>query len=179
VTTGRHRYIAAPAMVAFASVSATASAQTQVAIGADVGLPFQGTTFSHLASAFETSVRVGIRQGLPRAWLLHSVILEPEAIFTQYQPVSRNLDPDLGFGVGGRIGLLLNWLQPFGFVHGREVMTTNSGGWNPALDAGGALDLRLWTGTAIGCHFSYNVQEFLPNYYELGLHLSTVFVVGE
>lgn len=116
--------------------------------------------------------RFGYRTGLPRSWIVHTIILQPEAILGYHlQPLSGDAVCLVRLGGGGRIGLLLGYFEPFGYGHVNLAIA--DGYWGNLLDAGAALDFRLPT-SSLGFHYTHGWLHTPHEDVELdefGLHL--------
>ena len=140
----------------------------QVVLGADVG----GAKESGSRWGGAVDGRFGWRFGLPRAAIVHSIIFQLEAIagYDRLPPWDAGTAVER-LGGGGRIGLLLGWLEPFGLSH--ASIADAAGKVAYLVDVGAALDWRLpaWS---LGLHWSHdwlggNVDSV--QFDELGVHV--------
>jgi hypothetical protein len=143
-------------------------AAAQWAAGADVSGILPGGAKEWGAAA---DLRFGLRFGLPRAFIIHTVILQPELIagYRRLPPWDADV-PAYRLGGGGRIGAMLGYLEPFAVGHFSAV--DGSGNWGYLWDVGAALDFRF-TGSSLGAHWTHDwlrVDGALGQFNEVGLH---------
>jgi hypothetical protein len=141
----------------------------QAAIGLDVSAVHGGT---NPAWGFGLDGRVGYRTGFPRAWIVHSVIVQFEGIGGIRQLLASSDDIDIKtLGGGVRIGGALSWFQPF--VYGHFNAANALGDWGYLIDVGGALDWRLRT-YSLGVHYTHSWLHIPPGWQqfdEFGPHV--------
>ena len=125
-------------------------ASSQVAVGVDAGATYEPSVGWGLG--FDG--RLGYRFGLPREAILHSLIMQVEAIAGQMflAPWANPVAVER-FGGGLRLGWLLDEVEPFAFAH--ISAAANPNGWGYLGDVGGALDWRLRT-FSLGLHATHS-----------------------
>lgn len=133
--------------VGFYVVAWSEVASPQWAVGADGGL-----TSKNNGDVWGAAVdgRFGVRFGLPREFIIHTLILQPELILG-YRSLPWTGGEAVRFGGGGRIGFLIAGLEPFAFGH--YTAAEAAGDWGSIGDVGAALDYRLQT-WSFGYHYA-------------------------
>ena len=151
------------------SLLSPGEALAQVAIGADASAVHGGT---NAAWGFGIDGRFGYRTGFPRAWIVHSIIVQAEAIGGIRQLLAQPDDLDIKtLGGGVRIGGALSWFQPFVFAHFNAANAL--GDWGYLVDFGGALDWRLRT-LSVGVQYAHDWLHIAPGlqqFNEFGVHI--------
>jgi hypothetical protein len=114
--------------------------------------------------------RFGVRFGLPREFIIHTLICQPELV-VGYRSLPWAGANAVRFGAGGRIGFLIAGLEPFAFGH--YTAAEAGGDWGSVGDVGAALDYRLET-WSFGYHYA---REFVHVHHvnqaidDLGIHV--------
>ena len=157
----------AGAAVILATMSPRDSA-AQEAIGLDTSAVRRET---NAAWGFGVDGRFGYRTGFPRAWIVHSVIVQFEGIGGIRQILGSDAIDVETLGGGVRIGGAFNWFQPFAFAHVNAA--NSSGDWGYLVDLGAALDWRL-PAYSLGVHYAHSWLHTAPDweqFNEFGLHV--------
>lgn len=116
-------------------------------------------------------VRFGARFGLPRAFIVHTVILQVETIGGYRRvPLSSDATDLARLGGGGRIGFRLGFFEPFGYGH--FSLAVAQGYFGYFADAGAAADYRFRT-MNVGAHYTHgwlHTEHDATELDEFGLH---------
>jgi hypothetical protein len=167
--TFRPRVVRCSFCVLLSGTMATGRVAAQMAVGVD-GSAVVITDSTRTGGAIDG--RIGYRFGLPRSFIVHTVIFQPEAfVGYRYVPVDATADNAVRFGAGGRIGFLLGRLEPF--VFGHFGPSRGDSHWGYSGDFGGALDARFSFWSA-GLHVDYDWLSLggTPlGHYEVGPHV--------
>lgn len=162
------RGILGGALALTVAVSWSGETTAQWAAGADVSA-MKASDVKEWGGAAD--LRFGLRFGLPRAFIIHTIILQPEVIAGVRRLPPWDADVTAyRVGGGGRIGATLGYVEPFGVAHfsGAE----GDSHWGYLWDVGAAVDLRF-TGSSLGVHWAHDwlhiagAQEQFNNF---GLH---------
>ena len=148
---GRVSAFVSNAALAACIVSWSGTASAQWAVGADGDLTKQN---GHAVYGGAFDARFGLRFGLPRAFIIHTLILQPELV-VGYRWLPWRSEDVWRFGAGGRLGLLIRGIEPFFFGHVSGAVANGDGGY--LGDFGAALDYRLPT-WSFGYHYA---REFI------------------
>jgi hypothetical protein len=164
----RHLTTTMAAWLALAgSLSWCRGAHAQWALGADGG-GTQASASDDWGGAVDG--RFGFRFGLPREFIIHTIICQPEVI-VGYRSMPWASTHVARFGGGGRLGLLVYGLEIFAFGHFSGADAAGSASY--LGDVGAALDYRLQT-WSFGYHYArevlhaHGVENAFDNF---GLHV--------
>jgi hypothetical protein len=160
------RAAAAAAVLSVASYAGESAAQEAVALDGNMVFAKSNGEFG-----IGVDARAGYRTGLPRFLIVHSIILQPEAIAGYERSTDSEKDNGVGrLGGGLRLGILFGWLNPFAFAH--VCAADAAGAWGHLEDLGGALDWRFPT-HSFGVQYAHqwvHLSYGTPEYQVIGLH---------
>jgi hypothetical protein len=117
-----------------------------------VGVDLSAARASPQPWGLAIDLRAGTRFGLPRSFIVHSLIIQPEVIVGQRIFAAWSDHPvDVErLGAGLRLGWLFSYVEPFAFAHASAAFGPHGDG--TLFDYGFALDARFPHGT-LGIHF--------------------------